>query len=73
MPALTLNYFGQGAYAISHPLDTTNPFFALAPDGPLRVGLVILSIFAAIIASQALISGTFRSRVRQSSSGISRV
>lgn len=58
-PGLLLNYFGQGAYAISHPLDTTNPFFALAPDGPLRVGLVILSIFAAIIASQALISGTF--------------
>ncbi|HEY9249878.1 MAG TPA: KUP/HAK/KT family potassium transporter, partial [Rariglobus sp.] len=58
-PGLILNYFGQGAYAISHPLDTTNPFFALAPDGPLRVGLVILSIMAAIIASQALISGTF--------------
>jgi KUP system potassium uptake protein len=58
-PGLILNYFGQGAYAISHPLDTTNPFFALAPDGPLRVGLVALSIFAAIIASQALISGTF--------------
>jgi len=58
-PGLLLNYFGQGAYAISHPLDTTNPFFALAPDGPLRVALVILSIFAAIIASQALISGTF--------------
>jgi KUP system potassium uptake protein len=58
-PGLLLNYFGQGAYAISHPLDTTNPFFALAPDGPLRVGLVILSILAAIIASQALISGTF--------------
>ncbi|HSI07565.1 MAG TPA: KUP/HAK/KT family potassium transporter [Rariglobus sp.] len=58
-PGLLLNYFGQGAYAISHPDDKTNPFFALAPDGPLRVGLVILSIMAAIIASQALISGTF--------------
>lgn len=58
-PGLLLNYFGQGAYAISHPLDTTNPFFALAPAGPLRVGLVVLSIMAAIIASQALISGTF--------------
>ena len=58
-PGLLLNYFGQGAYAIAHPLDATNPFFALAPDGPLRVGLVILSILAAIIASQALISGTF--------------
>lgn len=58
-PGLLLNYFGQGAYVISHPLDTTNPFFALAPDGPLRVALVALSIMAAIIASQALISGTF--------------
>ncbi|MFA6962082.1 MAG: KUP/HAK/KT family potassium transporter [Opitutaceae bacterium] len=58
-PGLLLNYFGQGAYVIAHPLDTTNPFFALAPDGPVRVGLVALSILAAIIASQALISGTF--------------
>jgi len=58
-PGLLLNYFGQGSYAIAHPEDTTNPFFALAPDGPLRVGLVFLSILAAIIASQALITGTF--------------
>jgi KUP system potassium uptake protein len=58
-PGLLLNYFGQGSYAIAHPEDTTNPFFALAPDGPLRVGLVLLSILAAIIASQALITGTF--------------
>ncbi len=58
-PGLLLNYFGQGAYAISHPEDSTNPFFALAPDGPLRIALVLLSIMAAIIASQALISGTF--------------
>ena len=58
-PGLLLNYFGQGSYAIAHPADATNPFFALAPDGPLRVGLVLLSILAAIIASQALITGTF--------------
>ncbi|MBC8009428.1 MAG: KUP/HAK/KT family potassium transporter, partial [Burkholderiales bacterium] len=58
-PGLILNYFGQGSYAISHPDDPTNPFFALAPDGPLRIGLVLLSICAAIIASQALITGTF--------------
>lgn len=58
-PGLLLNYFGQGAYAISHPDDPTNPFFALAPEGPFRVALVVLSILAAIIASQALISGTF--------------
>jgi len=59
LPGLVLNYFGQGSYAIANPTDTTNPFFALAPDGPIRVGLVVLSILAAITASQALISGTF--------------
>lgn len=58
-PALLLNYFGQGAYAISHPADMTNPFFALAPVGPMRLVLVAISIAAAVIASQALISGTF--------------
>lgn len=58
-PGLVLNYFGQGAYAISHPTDNTNPFFALAPEGPARLALVGLSIAAAVIASQALISGTF--------------
>ena len=58
-PGLILNYLGQGAYAIAHPQDGTNPFFALAPDGPMRLALVALSICAAVIASQALISGTF--------------
>lgn len=58
-PGLALNYFGQGAYVLTHPDDKTNPFFALAPAGSLRLALVALSISAAIIASQALISGTF--------------
>ena len=58
-PGLLLNYFGQGAWAISNPLSNENPFFELAPEGPLQVSLVILSILAAIIASQALISGTY--------------
>ncbi len=58
-PALVLNYFGQGAYALSHPLDATNPFFAMAPAGGARLALVLLSVAATIIASQALISGTF--------------
>ncbi len=58
-PGLMLNYFGQGAYAISHPESSTNIFFALAPEGVMRLGLVALSILAAIIASQALITGTF--------------
>ena len=64
LPGLTLNYFGQGAYALGHPEDLENPFLSLAPDGPLRVALLVLSLLAAVIASQALISGTF-SLVRQ--------
>jgi len=64
LPGLTLNYFGQGAYVLSHPYDNGNPFLSLAPDGAARTALLILSLFAAVIASQALISGTF-SLVRQ--------
>ncbi len=59
LPGLVLNYFGQGAHVIAHPADVANPFLTLAPEGPLRIGLVLLSVFAAIIASQALISGTY--------------
>ncbi len=59
LPGLVLNYFGQGAHALAHPEDLGNPFFALAPAGLARLGLVLLSIAATIIASQALISGTF--------------
>ena len=58
-PGLILCYFGQGAYALTHPLDTTNPFFALVPPGAPRLALIALSTAAAIVASQALISGTF--------------
>ena len=62
-PGLLLNYFGQGAYTLTHPGEAAvkgfNPFFELAPSGPLQLALVLLSILAAIIASQALISGTF--------------
>ena len=63
MPALMLNYMGQGAMilqldgpAVSHAL--TNPFFFLAPES-LRLPLVILATCATIIASQAVISGAF--------------
>ncbi len=59
LPSLVLNYFGQGAWALNHPQDLTNPFFALAPPGLFQLGLVVLSIVATVIASQALISGTF--------------
>lgn len=58
-PGLVLNYFGQGAWALSHPGDPTSPFFALVPEGPARLVLTGLSIGAAIIASQAMISGTY--------------
>jgi KUP system potassium uptake protein len=64
LPGLTLNYFGQGAFVLSHPDQTENPFLSLAPEGFFRGALLVLSIFAAIIASQALISGTF-SLIRQ--------
>jgi KUP system potassium uptake protein len=59
-----LNYFGQGARALAHPADLADPFFVLAPAGLPRLCFVLLSIAATIIASQALISGTF-SLVRQ--------
>ncbi|MFH1497066.1 MAG: KUP/HAK/KT family potassium transporter [Verrucomicrobiota bacterium] len=59
LPGLVLNYFGQGAYVLAHPAETANPFLALAPAGLMRTALLVLSLLAAIIASQALISGTF--------------
>jgi KUP system potassium uptake protein len=58
-PGLVLNYFGQGAYILSHPATADNPFFAMAPSGLARAALTGISIVAAIIASQALISGAF--------------
>ena len=58
-PGLILNYFGQGAFILTHPGSTDNPFFAMAPAGAIRAGLTFLSIAAAIIASQALISGAY--------------
>src|SRR5687767_9170458 len=64
LPGLTLNYFGQGAFFLSGRSSWENPFLAIAPDGPLRHGLLALSVLAAVIASQALISGAF-SLVRQ--------
>lgn len=59
LPGLALNYFGQGAYVMAHPEAISNPFLAIAPDGPIRVAVMALSVLAAIIASQAMISGTF--------------
>ncbi len=58
MPALTLNYFGQGALLLKNPDAVKNPFFMMAPDWAL-LPLVILATMATVIASQALISGAF--------------
>ena len=58
LPALLLNYFGQGGLLISDPKAIRNPFFLLAP-GWAALPLVILSTAATIIASQAVITGSF--------------
>jgi len=58
LPALLLNYFGQGALILSNPREAHNPFFHLAPSAALYP-LVILSTLATVIASQAVISAAF--------------
>ena len=58
LPALTLNYFGQGALIISNPENIKNPFYLMAPEF-LVIPLIVLATLAAIIASQAVITGAF--------------
>ena len=58
LPALVLNYFGQGALLIHDSSAISNPFFLLAPDWAL-LPLVVLATCATVIASQAVISGAF--------------
>ena len=58
MPALVLNYFGQGALLLNEPAAIESPFFHLGPQWAL-VPLVILATLATVIASQAVISGAF--------------
>jgi KUP system potassium uptake protein len=58
LPALLLNYFGQGALVLEHPEFADNPFYRMVPAWAL-LPLVALSTMATIIASQALISGAF--------------
>ena len=58
LPSLVLNYFGQGALILHTPEAAVNPFYLLAPR-PLLYPLIALATIAAIIASQALISGAF--------------
>ena len=58
LPALMLNYFGQGALLMREPSAASNPFYLLAPSF-FQWPLVIIAASAAVVASQALISGAF--------------
>ncbi len=58
LPALMINYLGQGALLTAHPEAVSNPFFLMAPEWA-RLPLVVLATLATIIASQAVISGAF--------------
>ncbi len=58
MPALTLNYFGQGALLLTTPAAVKNPFYLMMPEWAL-LPMVVLATAATVIASQALISGAF--------------
>ncbi|WP_255991466.1 potassium transporter Kup [Chitinolyticbacter albus] len=58
LPALVLNYFGQGALLMQNPEAIKNPFFLMAPSWGL-VPLVVLATVATVIASQAVISGAY--------------
>jgi KUP system potassium uptake protein len=58
MPALLLNYFGQGALLLSHPDSVQNPFFSMVPSWGL-FPMIALATLATVIASQAVIAGAF--------------
>jgi KUP system potassium uptake protein len=58
LPALMINYLGQGALLIADPGTISSPFFMLAPDW-FRLPLVVIATMATVIASQAVISGAF--------------
>jgi KUP system potassium uptake protein len=58
LPALTLNYFGQGALLLSNPKAVANPFYLLAP-GWAHYPMVVFATMATIIASQSIISGAY--------------
>jgi KUP system potassium uptake protein len=58
LPALLLNYFGQGALVLADPETVASPFYLLAPRA-LLYPLVALATVSTIIASQALIAGVF--------------
>jgi KUP system potassium uptake protein len=58
LPALTLNYFGQGALVLTRPQAIENPFFLMCPSWALWP-MVLLSTAATVIASQAVITGAY--------------
>jgi KUP system potassium uptake protein len=58
MPALLINYFGQGALVLSDPAALANPFYKLVPDAFL-IPMVLLATAATVIASQAVITGAY--------------
>jgi KUP system potassium uptake protein len=58
-PALVLSYLGQAAVLINDPSAISNPFFALAPNKPMTLVLIVVATAATIVASQALITGVF--------------
>jgi KUP system potassium uptake protein len=58
LPALLLNYFGQGALVLGDPKAAANPFYLLVPQ-PLLYPMIALATAATVIASQAVISGAF--------------
>ncbi len=58
LPALLINYFGQGALLLAHPASIENPFYRMVPEGVL-VPLILLATAATVIASQAVITGAY--------------
>jgi len=58
LPCLVLNYFGQGAVLLARPATAANPFYGLVPGWALYP-MVVIATAAAVVASQALISGAF--------------
>ena len=58
-PALVLSYLGQASVLMTNPSAISNPFFALAPNKPMTLVLIIVATAATIVASQALITGVF--------------
>jgi KUP system potassium uptake protein len=58
LPALALNYLGQGAMVLAEPETAANPFFLMAPQ-VLQAPLVVLATLATVVASQAVITGAY--------------